>query len=115
MKNNIITIVLIIAIGMVAFWYLTKTDTSTSYLATDAKTTNSTDAKYIYTILQKMAQVTLDDSIFSNPSFQNLKDNTVLFSPQASGRSNPFAPVGLDSGITGQSTSTIPTPSLNTR
>jgi len=102
MKNNTITLILVITIGMVAFWYLTKTDNSTAYLATDVKTTNSTDAKYIYTILQQMAQVTLDDSIFSNLIFQNLKDNTVSFSPQASGRNNPFAPIGNDSNISGQ-------------
>ena len=99
MKNNIITIILIVVIGMVAFWYLTKTDTSTSYLATDVKTTDSVDAKYIYNILQQMAQVNLDDSIFEDLTFQNLKDNTVSFSPQEAGRDNPFAPVGNDSGV----------------
>lgn len=104
MRNNIITIALVIVIGLVAFWYLTKTDTSAGYLATDASTTNSTDAKYIYTILQQMSQVTLDDSVFVNPIFQGLKDNTVTFSPQASGRNNPFAPVGTDAAVSGQTT-----------
>ena len=104
MKNNIITIILVILIGMVAFWYLTKTDNSTAYLATDVKTTDSVDAKYIYNILQQMAQVNLDDSLFSSLTFQNLKDNTVSFSPQPSGRNNPFAPVGADLNITGQGT-----------
>jgi phosphomevalonate kinase len=115
MKNNIITIILVVVIGMVAFWYLTKTDNTASSLITDVKTTDSTDAKYIYTILQQMAQVTLDDSIFANPVFQNLKDNTVSFSPQASGRNNPFAPVGTDSNVAGQTTSTTSIPSLNIR
>jgi hypothetical protein len=96
---------LVIGIGLVAFWYLTKTDTSTAYLVADVKTTDTTDATYIYNILQQMAKVNLDDSIFSNQIFQGLKDNTVSFSPQASGRNNPFAPIGSDSGITGQSTS----------
>ena len=102
MKNNIIILILVIGIGLVAFWYLTKTDTSTAYLVADV---NTTDATYIYNILQQMAKVNLDDSIFSNQIFQGLKDNTVSFSPQASGRNNPFAPIGSDSGITGQSTS----------
>ena len=106
MKNNIITIILVIVIGMVAFWYLTKTDNTTAYLVTDIKTTDSVDAKYIYNILQQMAQVNLDDSIFSNHVFQNLKDNTVSFSPQSSGRNNPFAPVGTDLGGVQSATST---------
>ncbi len=102
MKNNIITIILVVVIGMVAFWYLTKTDSPTSYLAASEKTANSTDAKYIYTILQKVRQVSLDDSIFQNPIFQNLKDNTAEFPLQDSGRSNPFAPIGNDLNVAGQ-------------
>ncbi|MFH1454963.1 MAG: hypothetical protein ABIF22_01440 [bacterium] len=116
MKNNIVIIVTVVIIGMVAFWYLGAKDNSTAYLATDVKTTDSTDAKYIYGILQKMAQVTLDDSIFSNLVFQNLKDNTVFFPPQSPGRNNPFAPVGTDSNISRQETQpTVSIPSLNTR
>ena len=106
MRNNIITVVLIIIIGVVAFWYLTKTDNSTAYLAADAKTSDSVDAKYVYNILQQMAKVSLDDAIFSNLTFQNLKDNTATFPTQAAGRNNPFAPVGSDLtvGIQTQST-----------
>jgi len=99
MKNNIITLIIIIFIGMVAFWYLTKTDNTTAYLTADIKTTDSVDAKYIYNILQQMAQVTLDDSIFSDSSFQNLKDNTVSFSPQSAGRINPFSPVSSSNSV----------------
>lgn len=97
MKNNIATIILVIFVGMVAFWYLTKSDIDTSYLVTENVAADSVDARYIYNILQQMAQVTLDDSVFSNSTFRNLKDNTASFSPQASGRNNPFAPVGNDS------------------
>ena len=58
-----------------------------------------------------MQAVKLDDSIFANPIFQNLKDNTVSFSPQASGRPNPFAPIGVDSqtGTTSTASSSGPT------
>ena len=108
MKNNIITIILVIVIGIVAYSYLSQPDTSTSYLSADVKTTDSTDAKYIYNILQQMAKVTLDDSLFSSDVFKSLKDNTVSFPPQAPGRLNPFAPVGSDTSISGfQSTTTI--------
>jgi len=106
MKNKIITLILVILIGMVAFWYLTKTDTTGSSLATDTKTSDSVDAKYIYNILQKMSQVNLDDSIFSNISFQNLKDNTVSLPSQLSGRNNPFAPIGADANIPSQTATT---------
>jgi phosphomevalonate kinase len=111
MKNSIIVIILIVFVGMVAYWYLGQTNGSTAYLASDVKTTDSVDAKYIYSILQKMAKVNLDDSIFSNTIFQNLRDNTVSFPPQASGRNNPFAPVGTDTNLPGQTTGTGTMPS----
>jgi hypothetical protein len=111
MKNSIIVIILIVAIGMVAYWYLGQTNDSTAYLTADVKTTDSVDAKYIYSILQQMARVNLDDSIFSNTLFQNLKDNTVSFPQQLSGRNNPFAPVGIYENISGQTNGSSVTPS----
>ena len=106
MRNNILVIILVIIVGMVAFWYLGKNNNnvSTSSITADTATSNSADAKYIYNILQEMAQVNLDDSIFSNPVFQSLKDNTISFAPQAAGRNNPFSPVGTDLGTVGQTT-----------
>lgn len=107
MKNNIVVIILVVVIGMIAFWYLGQTNnTATGYLTTDTQTTDVAGAKDIYNILQKMAQVTLDDGIFTSVAFQSLKDNTVSFSPQASGRNNPFAPLGTDTGLPSQQIST---------
>ena len=53
-----------------------------------------------------MNQVQLNDSIFSDPTFQNLKDNTVTFTAEPAGRDNPFAPVGTN-GAVAPSTTTI--------
>lgn len=96
MKNNILTIILVVFVGMIAFWYLTKTNDSSSNIVADAGTIQSGDAKYVYNLLQQMDKVTLDDTLFTGNVFKNLKDNTVSFSPQPSGRTNPFAPVGTD-------------------
>ena|ERR1035437_5100549 len=105
MKNNIITIILIVIVGMVAFWYINKNPNDTgSTLITNAQTTDSLDAKYIYNMLQQMDKVTLDDKIFVNPVFKNLQDNTRDFPAQASGRNNPFSPTGSDLNISGQTT-----------
>jgi hypothetical protein len=101
MKNNIVTIILVIIIGMVAFWYLGNNNNNNtgSSLSLSTQTSDSADAKYIYNILQQMAQVTLEDSIFKDPIFQNLKDNTASFPSQAAGRNNPFAPTGTDLSV----------------
>lgn len=94
MKKNIPVVILIIVIGIVAFVYLNKSNSSTSLLTTDSVVSDSADAKYIYNILQQMKSVQLNDSIFSDPTFQGLNDNVINFSPQESGRVNPFSPIG---------------------
>ena len=93
MKKNIISIILIIIVGLVAFSYLNRSNDSVSLLSSDSTTSDSADAKYIYNILQQMKNVQLNDSIFSNSTFQGLKENVINFSPQESGRVNPFSPI----------------------
>jgi len=105
MKKNAVIIISIVVILLVAYMYFNQSSApSASYLVSNNPSTDSADAKYIYNILQQMAKVTLNDSIFSDPVFQSLKDNTVSFPAQAAGRSNPFAPVGSISAPTNQST-----------
>lgn len=105
MKNNILIIILVIIIGGVAYSYLGQSDTSTSLLASDARTSDSEEARYIYNLARKIEQISLDDSILQDPVFRSLIDNTVSFPQQASGRNNPFAPVGTD-GQTSQTSTT---------
>ncbi len=105
MKNNIILIVSLLVVGFFAYSYLNKTDTSTSYLAQDVSTTDSSEARYIYNLSQKIKPLELKDDIFKNDIFNSLRDNTVDFPRQASGRNNPFAPVGTDGSTQGSATS----------
>lgn len=112
MKNIIITISLVTVIVIGITMYFFPSDSSLPVLSVDTKTTNSSEARYIYTILKKMEKVSLDDSIFENNVFKSLKDNTVTFSPQESGRINPFAPIGSDFGFTTQGLRTSTSTSL---
>lgn len=114
MKKTIITIVIVGLLILLAFWYLggsgANTPSTSSLTATNnADTSNSADAQQIYSLLQQMNQVQqgndLNDSIFSNPTFQNLKDNSVSFTMPPAGRDNPFAPIGSNSAA--PSTTTI--------
>ena len=98
MKNGILSIILIVIVGMVAFWYLGKEDNQNNYLSAQSSSVESMDARYIYDLLQKMATVELKDEIFRSSAFTQLKDNTVSFTPQTAGRANPFSPVGTDAG-----------------
>jgi len=97
-KNNIIIMIVVIIIIVFAVVYLRKGTVDDSSLSTDTQTSNSADAQLVYTLLKKMSFVKLDDSIFSNQLFINLKDNTVILDRQDVGRQNPFAPIGGDIG-----------------
>ena len=113
MKKTIITIVIIGLLILLAFWYLggsganTAGNSSLTATSNGVDTSNSTDAQQIYSLLQQMSQVKLDDSLFTNPSFQNLRDNTVIFSAGTPGRANPFAPIGTNGAA--------PTTTINVR
>ena len=98
-KKNILSIalVIIIAISIYSYFSGTTTTNTTSSLLAQNKTLQSPDAEYIYSLSQQLHQALLEDSIFSNPVFQSLKDNTAVFPSQPVGRNNPFAPIGTDS------------------
>lgn len=109
MKKNILILVIVVLLVMAAFWYLNGGSTnasSDSSLTTTQSSSESSDAQYIYSLLQQMKQVQLNDALFFDPLFQNLQDNTVSFSSEPAGRINPFAPVG-QSNSAAQSSTTI--------
>jgi hypothetical protein len=69
----------------------------------------SNDGAKILAILDKLKNITLDVSIFTNPMFQNLSDFTVELAPEPVSRPNPFAPIGKDVLIATDSGATITT------
>jgi len=108
-KKNISIIIIVIVVFIIAFMYLGRNNSNTGTSALSVQTTgtaNNADAQYIYNLLQQMAAVKLDDSIFSRQDFQSLKDNTVTLTPQQAGRNNPFSPIGSDSGTVVRSAAT---------
>ena len=49
------------------------------------------------TILLNVKNVKLDDSIFSDPAFNSLRDSSIVLVPDnTEGRPNPFAPIGFE-------------------
>ena len=112
-KNKIIIIVVVIIVGVFAYFYLTRDQSGTANapLVSEAKTTTFADAKDILTLLNRMSQIKLDDSIFQNVVFKSLKDTTVILVSQPTGRNNPFAPLGSDGTTKVQPQTTTKTPS----
>ncbi|MFA6797319.1 MAG: hypothetical protein WCR40_01250 [Candidatus Paceibacterota bacterium] len=109
-KKNIFIIGIVLITLFIAGYYLYGKKTDDASLVEEVKKAESGDAKYIYNLLQKMSKVKLTDTIFSDPSFSSLKDNTISLTSQEPGRDNPFAPIGVNSfstTTTNKSTTTI--------
>lgn len=47
-------------------------------------------------MLSSIKSIAIDDSIFSNPAYKMLRDHPISIGTDIIGRSNPFAPVGVD-------------------
>jgi len=108
-KKNILILIIVLVFSGIAFMYLTRNNTINDVSSLSTNTTTaapSADAQYIYSLLQRMSVVKLDDSIFSSDAFRSLIDNTVVLTTQQTGRNNPFSPIGTDAKISIQSTTT---------
>ncbi len=92
-KNIIILIVVVVIFAFAGFYLSNQNNSSGSALVVGSKTQQSNGAEQIFVSLQKMAKVKLDDSIFSNQVFINLKDNSIEVLPQETRGSNPFTPI----------------------
>lgn len=112
-KIRNIIIFVVISGGMI-FGYLTfiKKDTKQPDLVTsspsgvtDSTTPSGTEvdnqlSKDFLAVLLSIKNITLDDSIFSDTAFLNLKDSTIVLLPDGSeGRPNPFAPIGAENNV----------------
>ncbi len=97
-KNQIIIVILVIVVGYIAFNYLkgNSNDNSGSSIVAEQRVAEFAGAREILSLLNRMAKVKLDDSIFNDSSFKSLKDTTVILVGQPIHRNNPFAPLGTD-------------------
>ena len=74
--------------------------TSNAVQATGAIVPNNELAKQFVDQLLAIQSINLKISFFSDPVFTSLVDNHKGIDPQPIGRPNPFAPIGVDSGMT---------------
>lgn len=72
-------------------------------ISTDGSAT-STENQDIIDLANKFNEISINIELFSAPLFKNLKDLEVPLSPEDSGRPNPFATIGNDTGALIQNT-----------
>jgi hypothetical protein len=77
-------------------WYMLggTTAPSDSVLTTQNTAQVPADAQELVSSLLTLRAVTLNANIFTNPSFQALKDFSTPIITESVGRANPFAPLG---------------------
>jgi len=121
-KGILILVVIIIVVVVASSFLKSKKSSSTSGLeSTTGATANTLPgvqnenteglsvSDQFLRLLLSMQDIELDQSIFVDPAFTNLKDFSVQIIPRNNeGRVNPFAPVGKDT------TSLIASPQSNT-
>ncbi len=95
LKNIIIiAIIIIAAFAVYSFFFTGKQDAALSQSAPSKDENVDQD---LITLLLQLKAIKLDDSFFSNITFKSLQDFSQELVPEATGRTNPFAPLGTAS------------------
>ena len=76
---------------------------------------NSEVTQEFLALLLSVKDIRLDDAIFSDSAFQNLRDSSIVLTPDGSeGRTNPFAPIGGENTLLSPQEASVNIPILNT-
>lgn len=87
------TVLIVIGFFVYSYFFTGKKDTN-SVLKTETVSTVAPADQDLISLLLELKSITLDESIFSNPSFQSLQDFSQELVNEPVGRVNPFAPLG---------------------
>jgi hypothetical protein len=119
MPSNTRNIIIFLGIGMILtsiYLFFFKGEPQANLVTSSALPVENTQsamvngaqdvlAQNFLSLLLNIKNVKLDDSIFSDRAFANLKDSTIILIPDGSdGRPNPFAQFGSESSETQTST-----------
>jgi len=92
-KNLIIAGVVLIALIAAGYYYTTRDRSSADLLIGIPTIENQIIDSDLLSTLSQLKRLRLDETIFSNPSFMSLTDQSKPLQAQTSGRTNPFAPL----------------------
>ena len=112
--RNIIIIAVVIVVLIAAYFFFSGSSSNQASLVSSPSTTQlpsinnqtpdttiptggSLVAKDFLTLLLNVKGIKLDDSVFSDPAFNSLRDSSITLTPDGTeGRPNPFAQFGTD-------------------
>lgn len=92
------TAILVIVIIIIAFfaytYFFTGNDESNAVLQTEQVSEVTPADQDLISLLLELKAITLDEAIFSDPTFRSLQDFSQELVNEPVGRVNPFAPLG---------------------
>ncbi|MEI6580976.1 MAG: hypothetical protein WCO07_02265 [bacterium] len=106
--KTIIIAVVVVAALILAYIFLFKKSPDQTNLSSstgapallpnaDTSATQTTSDSEFLAMLLSIRSINLNDSIFKEIAFINLRDSTIVLTPDGTeGRKNPFAPIGSD-------------------
>ena len=103
-KHKLMTLGLIVVIAAVSWYFLAGSSSPSPVLSAEGASSVPPDAQQLVQSLNDLRAVTLDGAIFSNPSFQALKDFSTPIVPEPVGRMDPFAPINASEIASGTTT-----------
>ncbi|HEY4509206.1 MAG TPA: hypothetical protein VJC13_02920 [Candidatus Paceibacterota bacterium] len=90
-------IILLVAVLLLGFFgYRMFIGTSSTEVNSDIPSSAFSMKPDVLTLARKLNSISIDQGIFSEPLFTNLKDFTQVIYPESKGRTNPFAIIGSD-------------------
>lgn len=91
--RTVIIVGVVIVIAFIAYSYFFTAKPASVLTTSEVSGTPPVDQDLI-SLLAQLKAITLDDSIFNDPTFMSLQDFSQNLTPEPSGRINPFAPLG---------------------
>jgi len=99
--KNITLFVVILLVLFLGYWFFFRGgDSGTSVLVQNApqagESRQSEVGRELLVLLLDLKGIVLDERLFSDPAFRSLQDFGQELIPEAPGRPNPFAPLGVN-------------------
>ena len=96
-KKILIVSLGLIILGFLGYYFLIRSSTDISSLITPYL--SETVGQDILIQVDKLKTISIDSSFLTEGLFNNLKDFSTPLIPESQGRSNPFAPIGVEAGV----------------
>lgn len=90
-SSTLLLIIITLSIIAGAYWYVSIRGADQAPLTATAS--QSATQTQFQALVSKLGTISFRTTIFSDPKFSSLVDLTTPITPEASGRSDPFAPV----------------------